>query len=211
MTDDGDIVVAGGVINDNFVPQKGAYILRLGNRSGSGVGSSFGGANGWQLSLLLGLAVIVVAVGLFRWRRLRTERMGDEAGTDAGFQNEGDAEDLMERISQLMESEQLYLRNDLKLQDIAAELGISHRVVSKCIASKSGCTSFSQFVNGYRVEHAKNVLCSHPDKKMAAVCMESGFANETSFFRTFKSFTGMTPREWLQTCESSDEKDENDA
>ena len=205
LTDDGDIVVTGGVINDNFVPQKGAYILRLGNRSGSGVGSSFLSAHGWQLSLLLGLAVIVVAAGLFRWRRQRTERMGDEAGTNTGFQNEGDAEDLMERISQLMEREQLYLRNDLKLQDIAAELGISHRVVSKCIASKSGCTSFSQFVNGYRVEHAKNILRNHPEKKMTIVGMESGFANDTSFFRTFKTFTGITPREWLQAYEPSGE------
>jgi AraC-like DNA-binding protein len=26
--------------------------------------------------------------------------------------------------------------------------------------------------------------------------MESGFANETSFFRTFKAIVGMTPSEW---------------
>ena len=36
-----------------------------------------------------------------------------------------------------------------------------------------------------------------PDKKIAAVAIESGFANEMSFFRNFKQVEGVTPREWL--------------
>jgi YesN/AraC family two-component response regulator len=34
------------------------------------------------------------------------------------------------------------------------------------------------------------------DIKIAEVWMQSGFTNETSFFRTFKLVTGLTPNEW---------------
>ena len=37
---------------------------------------------------------------------------------------------------------------------------------------------------------------SETDKKMMQVYMESGFANETTFFRAFKAQTGLTPNEW---------------
>ena len=67
--------------------------------------------------------------------------------------------------------------------------------INDSIKSASGQT-FTQFVNTYRIEQAKRLLTQHPDKKMSAVYTESGFATESSFFRTFKAVTGITPNEW---------------
>jgi len=39
-------------------------------------------------------------------------------------------------------------------------------------------------------------LFSNPDTRASEVWMESGFANETTFFRAFKAIVGMTPSEW---------------
>jgi YesN/AraC family two-component response regulator len=47
------------------------------------------------------------------------------------------------------------------------------------------------------VEYAKNLMLKQPGIKMATICTESGFNNETSFFRAFKAHTGKTPREWI--------------
>ena len=33
--------------------------------------------------------------------------------------------------------------------------------------------------------------------KLAAVFAESGFTSESTFFRTFKTVTGLSPKEWL--------------
>lgn len=105
-------------------------------------------------------------------------------------------EELIQRICQVMDKEQLYLRSDLKLQDVAVRLGTNSSYVSECINSVKG-QSFSQFVNTYRVRHAQVQLRQLTDVKIAIIATESGFNSEATFFRNFKAVTGMTPREWL--------------
>jgi len=69
--------------------------------------------------------------------------------------------------------------------------------LSECIAATQGC-AFASYINRYRIEHAKHLLLTRPNMKIRSVGIESGFANETSFFRTFRSLTNMTPKEWIQ-------------
>jgi AraC-like DNA-binding protein len=95
-----------------------------------------------------------------------------------------------------MTEQQLFKQSELKVADVAALLGTNVRYVSDCINQVEG-RSFSQFVNSYRIDYAKQQLRQQPDMKLTVLSLESGFANETSFFRAFKSLTGMTPREWL--------------
>ena len=104
-------------------------------------------------------------------------------------------EELLQRVCQLMEEQHLYLNSGLKLSDVATATGCNRNVLSACINNLRHC-SFSQFVNTYRVEHAKQLLLSNPNIRASEVWMESGFGNETSFFRTFKAIVGMTPSEW---------------
>ncbi|MBR6828196.1 MAG: AraC family transcriptional regulator, partial [Prevotella sp.] len=112
-------------------------------------------------------------------------------------QPDAKAAELMERISRLMNQDRLYLRSDLKVQDVAVALQTNSSYVSECINSLRG-QSFSQFVNTCRVRHAQELLRRQPDLKTTIVATESGFSTEASFFRNFKAVTGMTPREWLQ-------------
>ena len=103
---------------------------------------------------------------------------------------------LMARICEQVEQRKMYLDCSLKVADVAAVVGTNSRYVSDCIKALRGCT-FTQFVNNYRIEQGKRLLLQQPDAKITSVALQSGFANETSFFRTFKSMTGMTPREWV--------------
>ena len=103
---------------------------------------------------------------------------------------------LMQRICHLMEHGQLFLRSKLKISDIAALLAINSRYVSECIKAHRACT-FSEYINHYRIAYAKELMQAWPEKKIAAVAVESGFANEMSFFRCFKQIENMTPRQWM--------------
>ena len=108
---------------------------------------------------------------------------------------EEDVPQLMQRINDVMESQKLYKNSELKLSDLANAVGSNRRAVSDCINSQAG-NSFNQYVNTFRTEHAKRIIRQYPDRKMSDIYVEAGFANETSFFRTFKALTGMTPKEW---------------
>jgi AraC-like DNA-binding protein len=103
--------------------------------------------------------------------------------------------DLLSRIVALMEEGRLYLRKDLRLSDVAAELGTNATYVSACLNGQLG-RSFNDFVASFRVEHAKRLLQEHPDMPLDQVADESGFPSERSFFRNFKLITGKTPSEW---------------
>jgi AraC-like DNA-binding protein len=39
-------------------------------------------------------------------------------------------------------------------------------------------------------------LRDFPDQKISTIFLDSGFTNETTFFRAFKAITGMTPKDW---------------
>ena len=105
--------------------------------------------------------------------------------------------ELINRISRLMEEQKLYLNSELKLGDVATALNTNRNAISSIINTQCDC-SFTQFVNTYRINYAKELIRRQPDIKISEVWTASGFTTESSFFRTFKSIVGMPPSEWKQ-------------
>jgi YesN/AraC family two-component response regulator len=119
----------------------------------------------------------------------------EEAQGQEPSEGGADCAELMNRICQLIEQQQLYLNPNLKVTDVADALQTSRVAVSNCIKSQRNCT-FPQFVNTYRVALAQQLLSSQPDTKLAEVWTAAGFSSESSFYRIFKSITGSTPNDW---------------
>ncbi|UKK51362.1 helix-turn-helix domain-containing protein [Prevotella sp. E13-17] len=184
---DGDLLMTGGITDNNFTPFATAYRFHLGTTDD--VEAEAG--NGWFWLSLLFIAVLTGgAAALWLLRRKRKPQsvaVPDDSTLPDNL--------LLARICDLMENEKPYLNSELKVADMAELVGTSSRNVSDCIKAARGC-SFSQFVNAYRIDYVKQLLVSQPDIKVAAVALQSGFANEMSFFRTFKAITSMTPKEW---------------
>lgn len=224
LTPEGNLLIAGGIgcvpdTASNFKPYSSVYLLPLGV-SPEAVDADTNNLD-WWLWLRTGLAAVAIVSLVLLFLQLRkheeqSEEENDEATnvleTNPVEQEETEAQDdnlnvdgdedvegeetLIKRVRVLMEEQQLFLRADLKVGDLVEILGVNARYISNCIKASEGC-SFSNFVNRYRVEYAKRQMRLHPDKKMSVVAMESGFANEVSFFRTFKATEGITPGDWL--------------
>ena len=107
-----------------------------------------------------------------------------------------DYEELLRRLCALLEERQLYLASRLRLTDVAAELGVSVSSITDGLMACRGIT-FTQLLAEYRVRHAQQLMTEQPDMKIAAVISASGFTSESTFFRTFKAVTGLSPKEWL--------------
>ncbi len=206
LTDEGDLMIVGGLNinkkvggeldNDNFSPLASVYLLHLDDKPVAEADSAVAGRWWiWLLALLAIIAIIklsTVHCPLSIFRRHRAAESLTTCSTDSTN------DELMRRICLLMEEQKLYLNSELKLNDVADALNTNRNLISSCINSQQGI-SFSQFVNGYRVEYAKDLIRRKPDMKISEVWMQSGFSTETSFFRTFKAVTGMTPTEWKST------------
>ena len=126
-----------------------------------------------------------------------------EDSKDYGEQPTGDTSEKEERemgysIEQLIITKQLYLTPNLKIGDVSKVTGICRTYISTYINQTKGM-SFSDYINGLRVEHAKSLLSQNTDNtKIATLATRSGFSSEQSFYRNFHKFTGMKPLEWVR-------------
>ena len=192
LTPEGNLFVAGGLTDgSNFTPSAVVLLLRVG---GSPEVSESGFS--WWIWLLLAAVVLAAICLLAYWRRQKPEAF-DSTEDQNNTPILPDSSDLMLRISHLMDEHKLYLNSDLKLTDVASILNTNRNAISGCINSQRNC-SFTQFVNIYRIEYAKELMRNQPDIKISEVWTVSGFTTESSFFRTFKSIVGMSPNEWKQ-------------
>ena len=193
LTDDGNLMIVGGLLSQNNNFEASATVLLL--RVGTSYPRTSVPPHLRVLYLALLLLVAIAAIALLFRRKKRALPPGDTSLPADGNTYIAD-EELMERICRYMEAEQPYLNSELKVQDVADALNSNRTYVSNCIRNTRGC-SFSQFVNTYRVEYAKLLLRRDPDKKLSEVWGTSGFSTESSFFRAFKAFTGTTPKDWI--------------
>ena len=189
LTPEGNLLIAGGLKDgSNFTPSNAVWLLRVGGEP------EVASSNNYWIWILLGIVVLAAILWAIHWRRQKPTPATSEP-VPALETSEEDVPQLMQYINDVMESQKLYKNSELKLSDLANAVGSNRRAVSDCINSQVGC-SFNQYVNTFRTEHAKRIIRQYPDRKLSDIYVESGFANETSFFRTFKAMTGMTPKEW---------------
>ncbi len=110
---------------------------------------------------------------------------------------EGVSEKLWLDILNNVESDKTYLNPEYRLNDLAQSVNRSLHNVSQVINERTG-KSFSDFINRYRVEYAKELLIDN--KKMnftiLAIAYEVGFNSKTSFYNSFKKETGLTPTQF---------------
>ena len=110
-----------------------------------------------------------------------------------------DAKGLFQSIETLFEKENIYHKPDLKVQDLARQLGVTNHNISQTLNEVAG-KSFYDFVNDYRLEYFQKQL-TDPSKRqftILALGLESGFNSKASLNRVFKKRLGETPRQYQQ-------------
>lgn len=107
--------------------------------------------------------------------------------------------DLKVKLENLMETEKPYLKNELRMNELAALINVSRNHVSQIINEHFNL-SFFDFVNKYRIEEAKALLDNNEDEKLSvtAIAYQVGFNNRASFYKAFKKFTNHSPSTYLK-------------
>ena len=87
-----------------------------------------------------------------------------------------------------------HFAEDITIKSVADALYISQSYVSKIFSNKLKY-SFREYINFLRINKAKSLL-QHSDKRIVDVMFECGFQNQSSFNRIFRSYCGISPKEY---------------
>lgn len=106
---------------------------------------------------------------------------------------------ILERVEELT-AKQIYLDSELTLQKFSEILKVNKNYISQVVNQEFGC-GFSDFINGFRVQKAKELLLDsqYGNMKVLGIALEAGFNSKASFIRVFKSKTGKTPVEYKKS------------
>jgi len=110
----------------------------------------------------------------------------------------------MIQLDSYMKETQIYRRPRLTLKELGTGIGLSERHLSQIINDVNG-QNFYDFINYYRVEHAKSLLMHNATfrRTMFDIFWESGFNSKTTFNTSFKKITGQTPSEFQKALPTS--------
>lgn len=106
--------------------------------------------------------------------------------------------DILEKVKQRLEEQQMYLNKELTLAKFSSAIEIPSKYISQVINQQLGL-SFSDYLTQLRIEDVKvNLL--NPKKQhltISGIAEEAGFASSSRFNHLFKKHTGLTPSEYL--------------
>ncbi len=126
-------------------------------------------------------------------------RMEDTSSQALAGEDREDIErsrNLFEKITRIMSMRRPYLDPDYTLQDLSDSTYINKTYVSKTINTMSG-KNFRQFVNGYRVQYAVELLEDNPRMTVTELAEKSGFNSSVTFSMAFKLNMGECPGEYI--------------
>lgn len=110
---------------------------------------------------------------------------------------------LKKSLLETIETEQLYLNEELTLGMLADSIGTTDKKMSVLLNHYLN-TSFYDFINAYRVAEVQQKI---KDKQydhytLLAIGLESGFKSKASFNRVFKKVTGLSPSKYKSTIQN---------
>lgn len=106
---------------------------------------------------------------------------------------------LKENLLSLFREDRIYIRQDLKITQVAEHLKTNRTYVSKLINTEFSC-SFSEFVNEYRLMEAKKSLEEDVQRTYSLdyISENAGFGSVNTFIRVFREHEGITPGKFYQ-------------
>jgi len=115
--------------------------------------------------------------------------------------NENDSTEfniLKEKIAQ----EKLYTNADLNLRNLAIDLGVKEKELSRIINTQ---TNFYQLINSFRVAEFKKLIQSPKAAQLSllGLAYEAGFSSKSTFYSIFKKLEGMTPKQYEMSVKKS--------
>ncbi|HNX97044.1 MAG TPA: two-component regulator propeller domain-containing protein [Candidatus Aminicenantes bacterium] len=194
------------VLYYNLAP--GRYRFQVLGRNGDGVWNTAGTSFSFRVGRprvfpwrwLLGLIPLLGVLAVMRFRMRRRQPSAPVAGDRPKYRTSAltpeRAAEIEERLLMAFATDRLFLDPGMTLKKLAEKLRVHPNYLSQIINEKG--RSFSQFINGYRIEEARKQLLD-PQKRnvsILSIAYDTGFYSKSVFNTAFKKITGQTPSQF---------------
>lgn len=103
-------------------------------------------------------------------------------------------------INTILEYIQTNYYKKISLDDITGQVLLDKRQLTRIFKKYTNMTII-EYLHKVRIENALKIFDSNNNKEIIYTCFESGFNDLSYFYRIFKKYTGITPREYLKQKE----------
>ncbi|MBA4851012.1 AraC family transcriptional regulator [Emticicia sp. BO119] len=127
-----------------------------------------------------------------------TEEVQEKIKYQKSTLKEEDAVKIHNKLSEIMMQEKLFKNPELSLGDLAERLDIHQNTLSQVINSFEQ-KHFYDYINELRIVEFKQIALTPDSQKytLLSLAFDCGFNSKTTFNRTFKKSTGISPKEYL--------------
>ncbi|MDQ7070858.1 MAG: helix-turn-helix domain-containing protein [Rhodobacterales bacterium] len=145
---------------------------------------------------VISMISVVTAIVVFVRRPDSTRASGAVGLSGPPGRLSGDSVALEQAARQLLQENRLYLDTGLTLERLAKRLHVPARALSEAI-NKTQAMNVSQYVNGFRLEHAAGLLVAG-DLTVTQIMGASGFLTRSNFYREFERVYARSPTQYRQ-------------
>lgn len=166
-----------------------------------------------QLWLFLSLSVIAVSGGVILWQRRQqlmykklvenydallhsspdAFHVGGTSGKDGASGSEEKLYEIFKNAESMMKDSGIYRDSELTVDSFAKKLNTNRAYLSRAINTFAG-SSFTDYVNTYRIRYAVGLLSdTDDDRPIKVIASDAGYNNLQSFYQNFRKETGVPP------------------
>jgi AraC-like DNA-binding protein len=152
----------------------------------------------WDYMISIMMSVTIYTIGYFVFKQPKVFDGEFFSELFLPIKHKGEAfetallNEFYDNLIDYIKKEKPYKNNELRLVNLADQLGYSTHLLSKIINEKSG-QNFNQFINTYRLIEVENLIKTDKTLSIKSIYFEVGFNNKVTFNTAFKKRYHCTP------------------
>ena len=109
---------------------------------------------------------------------------------------------LYQKICKIMEEQRLYMQAEMNREKLASILGTNYKYVADAIRECSDDKTVNQFINGYRIRYAAQLLAGD-EYDITTIIYKAGFNNRSNFNKLFREYYQVSPGEYRKAANAN--------
>ena len=147
------------------------------------------------------ITILIITIGLYLLKKEKKRSSENLTTSKKDYSINLELEEMVLRELENFEISEIYLDSTFNINKLAKQLNTNTSYLSSIVNEKKGKT-YKQYIAELRMNYLLNLINKEPKYRkytIEALGNKIGYTNASSFSRSFKNFTGLSPSEYLNS------------